>query len=112
MLDVHTKIAQRQAKAPCQHVVISMVLEIVDTDMETLLQRSRKRVLVEKRQFMMYALKSIAKLSYQNIGDSLNMNHATVIHGVRNVKQLNDVGVQPISNWIDQLNKRKEGLVA
>lgn len=54
--------------------------------------RSRKRKLVEKRQMIHHCLKSNTKASLHKIGkDCGGLNHASVIHSIKNVDNLIEV---------------------
>lgn len=50
--------------------------------------KSRKRDFVEIRQLSMFIIRRELQLSYNKIGDFLNKDHATVLFGIRNVKNL------------------------
>ena len=52
--------------------------------------RIRKREIVLARQVSMYFIRENTKLSYAEIGENFRLDHATVIHSLRAVNNLND----------------------
>ena len=63
---------------------IEMMSEVVGTD---ILVRSRDKILVYARYMVAYYLREFG-FSYHEIGNFLNMNHATIIHGVKMIKEM------------------------
>lgn len=55
---------------------------------EDIYSKSRERRLVKCRQMAMYLVRVTTKNSFDKIGDFLNLNHATVIHGSKVIEGL------------------------
>tara|TARA_R100000234_G_scaffold36981_1_gene21956 strand:+ start:189 stop:629 length:441 start_codon:yes stop_codon:yes gene_type:complete len=60
--------------------------EKVEMTTEQLYSKSRKRDLVEKRMAIMYALRKSVGMTLHKIAESLDKNHATVIHAVKTIE--------------------------
>ena len=60
--------------------------EKVEMTTEQLYSKSRKRDLVEKRMSIMYVLRKSVGMTLHTIAESLNKNHATVIHAVKTIE--------------------------
>jgi len=58
----------------------------VDITIEQLFYKSRTRELVEKRMVLAYILRKSFKMTYQEIGDALSKNHATIINAIKNIE--------------------------
>ena len=54
--------------------------------LEQLYSKSRKRDLVEKRMVLMYALRKSVGMTLHKVAESLDKNHATVIHAVKSIE--------------------------
>lgn len=68
-----------------------MVCEYFDVPYEKLLQKTRKREIVQARQITMYLAKSFTKNSLKTIGEHFGgRDHTTVIHSCQTVKDLMD----------------------
>lgn len=63
---------------------IEAMSKVVGTD---ILVRSRDKILVYARYMVSYYLREFG-FSYHEIGNFLNMNHATIIHGVKMIKEM------------------------
>jgi len=55
---------------------------------EELHSKSRKRYIIEPRQIMMYVMREHYGYRLERIGDYFDKNHATVIHAVKNIKNI------------------------
>jgi putative protein kinase ArgK-like GTPase of G3E family len=64
--------------------IIKVVCEYYGTDSATILSRTRKAEILEKRQMLQYFLRQ--KYSLMQVGDLTNVNHATVINAVKRIK--------------------------
>lgn len=84
--------------------IISICLEYFDTDMKTLLQDTRKREIVQRRQIIMNQLYKRTRLSLQAIGDHFDKDHATVIHANRTISNLYETSPE-IRTYVDDINK-------
>lgn len=62
------------------------IIEIIKKELQVdITQECRKREIIEARALYFYLIKQLyPKRSLQLIGDSLNKNHATVIHSLKN----------------------------
>lgn len=66
--------------------IIRTVAEFFEVSSNDLVNRSRKREVVEPRQIAMYLLRDILKLSYPHIGEKLGKrDHTTAIHACEKV---------------------------
>lgn len=64
--------------------IIEIIKEELGLDVT---QESRKREIIEARALYFYLLKRLyPKRTLQSIGDTLNKNHATIIHSLKNYK--------------------------
>jgi len=59
---------------------------------KTLRGRSRNAIVNDMRQVWMYFLRHTAGMTYEEIGRTVNRNHATALHGVRRVEQMLSIG--------------------
>ena len=66
--------------------VIRTVAEFFEVPVSDLIDRSRKKEVVEPRQIAMYLLRDILKLSFHNIGEKLGKrDHTTAIHACEKI---------------------------
>lgn len=68
--------------------IIQHVLSYFDITHEQLIQKTRKRHIVYRRQVMMYLLAKNTGLTFVKIGAILGMDHTSVIHSVKQLKDL------------------------
>ena len=77
-----------------------MIKEIVDNYFELNLKRNtRKRNYVEARAIFYKLCREFTKLSLEQIGQQVNRDHASVLHGIKS-----------LNNWIEQDNRIKNNL--
>jgi len=77
-----------------------MIKEIVDNYFELNLKRNtRKRQYVEARAIFYKLCREFTKLSLEEIGEQVNRDHASVLHGIRS-----------LNNWIEYDNRIKNNL--
>lgn len=64
------------------------IIELIEQELEIdITQECRKREIVEARALYFYVIKQLyPKRSLNSIGNTLNKNHATVIHALKNYK--------------------------
>jgi chromosomal replication initiator protein len=68
-----------------------MVCDFFDVSYDKLLQKTRKREIVQARQITMYLAKIFTKNSLKTIGEHFGgRDHTTVIHSCQTVKDLMD----------------------
>ena len=88
--------------------------EKVEITLDDLYSKSRKRQLVEKRMVLMYTLRKSVGMTLHRIANSLDKNHATIIHAVKTID--NFIKVYPhIQHYYDVADEclmtHKENLV-
>jgi hypothetical protein len=86
----------------------------VDITKEQLFSKSRKRDLVEKRMVLSYTLRKSLGMTYQQIGKSLDKNHASIIHSIKNIENFLSVypHIRRLYNISDEvLLEHKENLI-
>jgi len=95
-LDLTKQVIQNYVKQTKKAYSIEMIQEIVskyfNVSIEDIQSSSRKREIVQARQFAMYFAKKITKKPYVEIGKTIgNRNHATVLHACKNIDGLKQV---------------------
>ena len=95
-LELTREIVQNYVKQTKKTYSIDKIQEIVgkyfNVEVEDIQSKSRKRDIVQARQFAMYFAKKITKKPYTEIGKSIgNRNHATVLHACKTIDGLKDV---------------------
>lgn len=77
-----------------------MIKEIVDNYFEINLKRNtRKRNYVEARAIFYKLCREFTKMSLEQIGEQVNRDHSSVLHGIR-----------CLNNWVEQDNRIKNNL--
>ena len=94
-LDLAKKVLRNFIKTSSKEITIDtiqkMVCEFFDLPYERLLQKTRKREIVQARQITMYLSKIFTKNSLKTIGEHFGgRDHTTVIHSCQTVKDLMD----------------------
>lgn len=94
-LDLAKKVLRNFVKTSTKEVTIEaiqkMVCEYFGVNYDKLLQKTRKREIVQARQISMYLAKSFTKNSLKIIGEHFGgRDHTTVIHSCQTVKDLMD----------------------
>ncbi len=95
-LDLAREIVQNYVKQSKKVYSIEMIQEIVgkyfNVDVEAIQSKSRKRDIVQARQFAMYFAKKITNKPYAEIGKQIgNRNHATVLHACKTIDGLKKI---------------------
>ena len=95
-LDLAKQIVQNYVKQSKKVYSIDMIQEVVakyfNVDIEAIQSKSRKRDIVQARQFAMYFAKKITNKPYAEIGKSIgNRNHATVLHACKTIDGLKKI---------------------
>ena len=88
--------------------------EKVDMTLDELYSKSRKRELVEKRMVLMYTLRKSVGMTLHKIANSLDKNHATIIHAVKSIDNFIKVypHIQRYYDWADEcLMEHRENLI-
>jgi chromosomal replication initiator protein len=95
-LDLTKEIVQNYVKQTKKNYSIEMIQEIVakyfNVDIEDIQSKSRKREIVQARQFAMYFAKKITNKPYAEIGKKIGKrNHATVLHACKTIDGLKKI---------------------
>lgn len=83
-----------------------IVSEITNVDIT---KKSRRRSLVEGRGIYFSILRDHYGMSYQSIGETINMNHASVMYACKNFRYWL-VGNSELSGWTDEAYNVVKGL--
>ena len=94
-LDLAKRVLKNFVKTSSKEITIDaiqkMVCEYFDVSYDKLLQKTRKREIVQARQITMYLAKTFTKNSLKTIGEHFGgRDHTTVIHSCQTVKDLMD----------------------
>ena len=94
-LELAKKVLRNFVKTSSKEITIDtiqkMVCEFFDVPYDKLLQKTRKREIVQARQITMFLAKSFTKNSLKTIGEHFGgRDHTTVIHSCQTVKDLMD----------------------
>lgn len=94
-LDLAKKVLRNFIKSSSKEITIDtiqkMVCDFFNVPYDKLLQKTRKREIVQARQITMYLAKSFTKNSLKTIGEHFGgRDHTTVIHSCQTVKDLMD----------------------
>ena len=94
-LELAKKVLRNFIKTSSKEITIDtiqkMVCEFFDLPYDRLLQKTRKREIVQARQITMYLAKIFTKNSLKTIGEHFGgRDHTTVIHSCQTVKDLMD----------------------
>ena len=94
-LELAKKVLRNFVKSSSKEITIDaiqkMVCEYFDVSYDKLLQKTRKREIVQARQITMFLSKAFTKNSLKTIGEHFGgRDHTTVIHSCQTVKDLMD----------------------
>jgi chromosomal replication initiator protein len=94
-LELTKKVLRNFVKSSSKEITIDaiqkMVCEYYDVPYDKLLQKTRKREIVQARQITMFLAKAFTKNSLKTIGEHFGgRDHTTVIHSCQTVKDLMD----------------------
>jgi chromosomal replication initiator protein len=94
-LELAKKVLRNFVKTSSKEITIEtiqrMVCDYFDVSYDKLLQKTRKREVVQARQITMYLAKAFTKNSLKTIGEHFGgRDHTTVIHSCQTVKDLMD----------------------
>src|SRR5882724_1096101 len=94
-LDLAKRVLRNFVKTSSKEITIEaiqkMVCDYFDVSYDKLLQKTRKREIVQARQITMYLAKAFTKNSLKTIGEHFGgRDHTTVIHSCQTVKDLMD----------------------
>ncbi len=94
-MDLAKRVLRNFIKSSTKEITIDtiqkMVCDFFEVPYEKLLQKTRKREIVQARQITMFLAKAFTKSSLKTIGDHFGgRDHTTVIHSCQTVKDLMD----------------------
>ncbi len=94
-LELAKKVLRNHIKSSSKEITIDtiqkMVCDYFDVSYDKLLQKTRKREIVQARQITMFLAKAFTKNSLKTIGEHFGgRDHTTVIHSCQTVKDLMD----------------------
>jgi chromosomal replication initiator protein len=86
--EIINETTQTTSKNLTAQEIIKSVADFFEVPVNDLINRSRKKEVVEPRQIAMYLLREILKLSYPHIGEKLGKrDHTTVIHACEKISK-------------------------
>lgn len=86
--EIINETTQTTSKNLTAQEIIKSVADFFEIPVNDLINRSRKKEVVEPRQIAMYLLREILKLSYPHIGEKLGKrDHTTVIHACEKISK-------------------------
>lgn len=85
--DIINKSIHNFARRVSDDQVLGSVAEFFNISVEDLIEKGRKKEVVEPRQIAMYLLREILDMSYPYIGEKLGRDHTTAIHAVLKINQ-------------------------
>lgn len=109
-LELAKKVLRNFIKSSSKEITIDtiqkMVCEYFDVPYDKLLQKTRKREIVQARQITMFLAKAFTKNSLKTIGEHFGgRDHTTVIHSCQTVKDLMDTDTLFKENVIELQQK-------
>jgi len=85
------EIVEKSVKSMTKRVtddqILKAVAEFFNVSANNLIEKGRKKEVVEPRQIAMYLLRDILDMSYPYIGEKLGRDHTTAIHAVEKISQ-------------------------
>lgn len=90
------RVMEQNIKFEKKKITVKKIQDVVsdfyNVKNDLIQSKSRKREIVQARQVTMYFIKNHTELSLSQIGSHVgNRNHATVLHGYNNIKNLSEV---------------------
>lgn len=92
--------------------LFKVIEEVTGISKERMLVKTRVRSVVVARQIFFHFTRKYTKLSLTQIGSIFNQDHATVLHGIRQVKSLRDAKDKPFLEIFNQVNNIVEERLA
>lgn len=103
MIDKFVKSTERVISID---LIQKIVCDYFDIPLDSIMENTRKRPIVQARQIVMYYSKKYTKASLQSIGFQCgNKDHATVLHACKTVKNLIDTD-KTFKSYIEDIDKR------
>lgn len=88
---VKTFNCKRYKHIPKIESILADVSNLTGIHFDALKSKDRNREIVEARFFYFYRARNLTKIPLRIIGDLVNRNHASVIHGVRMVDECREI---------------------
>lgn len=85
--EIIKKSSQNLSKRVSDDQILKAVSEFFNVTVEELVNRGRKKEIVEPRQVAIYLLRDILDMSYPYIGEKMGRDHTTAIHAVEKISQ-------------------------
>lgn len=104
--EIIKKSSQNLAKRVSDDQIMKSVADFFNVTVEDLINRGRKKEIVEPRQIAIYLLRDILDMSYPYIGEKLGRDHTTAIHAVEKISQ----EINKNSSLSQKINLIKESL--
>lgn len=73
---------------PSINSIVSAIVKVTGIEFNRIQSPKRQREIVNARQLFCYFTRKRTELSFSEIGDIINRDHATVIHSVKEIKNL------------------------
>ncbi len=83
--DIIDKSVNNLSRRVSDDHILKSVAEFFNISIEELIEKGRKKEVVEPRQVAMYLLRDILDMSYPYIGEKLGRDHTTAIHAVEKI---------------------------
>ena len=104
--EVVEKCVKILSKRVSDDQILKAVAEFFNVSQGDLIEKGRKKEVVEPRQIAMYLLRDILDMSYPYIGEKLGRDHTTAIHAVDKISQ----EVNKNSSLSQKINLIKESI--
>lgn len=85
--DIIDKSVKNFSRRVSDDQILKSVAEFFNISVGDLIEKGRKKEVVEPRQVAMYLLRDILDMSYPYIGEKLGRDHTTAIHAVEKINQ-------------------------
>jgi len=85
--DIIEKSVKNLSKRVSDDQILKAVAEFFNISISDLIEKGRKKEVVEPRQVAMFLLRDILDMSYPYIGEKLGRDHTTAIHAVEKINQ-------------------------
>lgn len=85
--DIIEKSVKNLSRRVNDDQILKAVAEFFNITVNDLIEKGRKKEIVEPRQVAMYLLRDILDMSYPYIGEKLGRDHTTAIHAVEKINQ-------------------------
>lgn len=89
------------------HDIENIILNVSGLDRSAVFTKSRKHELVKARQLIQFFIKeNFPKLKLREIGDLISLDHATILHSITQVENLEFQKWQPYLDWKAEIARR------